>query len=267
MNINYTGPGTNLPSYNKQDRVDLFYDYKYFCKLNIYYNPSKFQFVPNYSKSCHEKTYNYYTIFYLLFLQKTIALVMGNEFYIEKLKQMLKTQFGRDMETPADFSDLSDDIRDKLKCNTMSATTLKRLFGYIKYDKEISLSSLSLLARYLGYSGWNAFCMNDKSESGFISEEIIYSKNLIKGDSVLFEWNPNRSCVAEFLGNDRFLVKNAQYCKLEIGDTFTTTQFILNNPLIITDLIQVRMPGEPPKKYVAGSKSGLTRLRKAKKNK
>ena len=192
---------------------------------------------------------------------------MGNEFYIEKLKQMLKTKFGRDMETPADFSDLSDDIRDKLKCNTMSATTLKRLFGYIKYDKDISLSSLSLLARYLGYSGWNAFCMNDKSESGFISEEIIYSKNLIKGDSVLFEWNPNRSCVAEFLGNDRFLVKNAQYCKLEIGDTFTTTQFILNNPLIITDLIQVRMPGEPPKKYVAGNKSGLTKLRKANKNK
>ena len=31
---------------------------------------------------------------------------MGNEFYIEKLKQMLKTKFGRDMETPADFSDL-----------------------------------------------------------------------------------------------------------------------------------------------------------------
>ena len=172
MNINYTGPGTNLPSYNKQDRVDLFYDYKYFCKLNIYYNPSKFQFVPNYSKSCHEKTYNYYTIFYLLFLQKTIAVVMGNEFYIEKLKQMLKTQFGRDMETPADFSDLSDDIRDKLKCNTMSATTLKRLFGYIKYDKEISLSSLSLLARYLGYSGWNAFCMNDKSECYYFDEYI-----------------------------------------------------------------------------------------------
>ena len=191
---------------------------------------------------------------------------MGDEFYIEKLKQMLKTKFGRDMKTPADFSDLSDDIRDKLKCNTMSATTLKRLFGYIKYDKDISLSSLSLLARYLGYSGWNAFCMNDKSESGFISEEIIYSKNLIKGDSVLFEWNPNRSCVAEFLGNDRFLVKDAQYCKLEIGDTFTTTQFILNNPLIITDLIQVRMPGEHPKKYVAGNKSGLTKLRKAKKN-
>jgi hypothetical protein len=196
-----------------------------------------------------------------------MALEMENEFCIEKLKQMLKSQFGRDMETPADFSDLSDDIRDKLKCSTMSATTLKRLFGYIKYDKCVSLSSLSLLARYLGYSGWNAFCMNYKSESDFISSQVIYSKNLSKGDSVVFEWNPNRYCLAEFLGNDRFLVKDAQYCKLEIGDTFTTTQFILNNPLIITDLIQVRMPGEPPKKYVAGSKSGLTKLRKANKNK
>ena len=192
---------------------------------------------------------------------------MENEFCIEKLKQMLKSQFGRDMETPADFSDLSDDIRIKLKCSSISATTLKRLFGYIKYDKCISLSSLSLLARYLGYSGWNAFCMNYKSESDFISSQVIYSKNLSKGDSVAFEWNPNRYCLAEFLGKDRFLVKDAQHCKLEIGDTFTTTQFILNNPLIITDLIQVRMPGEPPKKYVAGNKSGLTRLRKAKKNK
>ena len=265
MNINYTGPGTNLPSYNKQDRVDLFYDYKYFCKLNIYYNPSKFQFVPNYSKSCHEKYTTFTQYFICYFCKKTIALVMGNEFYIEKLRQMLKTQFGRDMETPADFSDLSDNIRDKLKCNTMSATTLKRLFGYIKYDKDISLSSLSLLARYLGYSGWNAFCMNDKSESDFISTQVIYTKDLSKGDSVVFEWNPNRCCLVEFLGNDKFLVKDAQNCKLEIGDTFTTTQFILNNPLIITDLVQIRMPENSPKKYVAGNKSGLIKLREIKK--
>ena len=190
---------------------------------------------------------------------------MENEFCIEKLKQMLKSQFGRDMETPADFSDLSDDIRDKLKCSTMSATTLKRLFGYIKYDKDISLSSLSLLARYLGYSGWNAFCMNYKSESDFISNQVIYSKNLSKGDSVVFEWNPNRYCLAEFLGNDKFLVRDAQNCKLEIGDTFTTTQFTLNNPLIITDLIQIRMSDNSPKKYVAGSKSGLSKLKEIKK--
>ena len=190
---------------------------------------------------------------------------MENEFCIEKLKQMLKLQFGRDMETPADFSDLSDDIRVKLKCSSISATTLKRLFGYIKYDKCISLSSLSLLARYLGYSGWNAFCMNYKSESDFISNQVIYSKNLSKGDSVVFEWNPNRYCLAEFLGNDKFLVIDAQNCKLEIGDTFTTTQFTLNNPLIITDLIQIRMSDNSPKKYVAGSKSGLSKLKEIKK--
>lgn len=192
---------------------------------------------------------------------------MENEYYIEKLKQMLKSQFGRDMESPADFSDLSDDIRSKFKSSTMSATTLKRLFGYIKYDKPISVPSLSLLARYLGYSGWNAFCMNDKRESGFISDQVIYAKNLSKGDSVVFEWNPNRYCLAEFLGNDRFLVKDAQYCKLEVGDTFTTSQFILNNPLIITDLIQIRMPENSPKKYVAGNKSGLTKLKEIKKTK
>ena len=190
---------------------------------------------------------------------------MENEFCIEKLKQILKSQFGRDMETPADFSDLSDDIRVKLKCSSISATTLKRLFGYIKYDKCISLSSLSLLARYLGYSGWNAFCMNYKSESDFISNQVIYSKNLSKGDSVVFEWNPNRYCLAEFLGNDKFLVRDAQNCKLEIGDTFTTTQFTLNNPLIITDLIQIRMSDNSPKKYVAGSKSGLSKLKEIKK--
>lgn len=190
---------------------------------------------------------------------------MGNELHIEKLKLILKAKFGRDMEAPADFSELSDDIKTKLKCNTMSATTLKRFFGYIKHDKEISISSLSILARYLGYSGWNAFCMNDNSESGFISEKTIYSKDLSKGDSVAFEWNPNRSCIAEYLGDNKFLVKNAQYCKLEIGDTFVTTQFILNNPLIITDLVQIRMPENPPKKYVAGNKTGLTKLKAIKK--
>ena len=47
------------------------------------------------------KTYNFYTIFYLLFLQKTIALVMGNEFYIELHFFEIS---GRDKSRPYKFS-------------------------------------------------------------------------------------------------------------------------------------------------------------------
>ena len=101
MNINYTGPGTNLPSYNKQDRVDLFYDYKYFCKHRNKINSSKFQFVPNHSKLCHEKHTTFTQYFICYFCKKTIALVMGNEFYIELHFFEIS---GRDKSRPYKFS-------------------------------------------------------------------------------------------------------------------------------------------------------------------
>lgn len=181
-----------------------------------------------------------------------------NELY-KKLQQELIKKVGRTLESPSDFIFLAQKIFEETKVQ-ISDTTLKRFFGYISPAGQLRTSSLSAMARYLGYSGWSTFCNDNNSESSFLSDKCINTCDLIKGDTVSFEWKPNRRCSAEYLGDNRFLVTAAEQCKLEIGDQFTVTQFVLNNPLIISGLKQARLPQAAPKSYVAGYKTGLTAL-------
>ena len=178
--------------------------------------------------------------------------------YYERLKRELIAKIGRTMESPIDFIYLANAINSESK-EQISETTLKRFFGYITPAGAPRTSSLSVMARFLGYSGWKTFC-EGASESKFLADKSISISDLQPGDSIRFEWKPDRICVAEYLGENRFLVTQAEKCKLEVGDQFTATQFLLNNPLMLCDLKQVRLPNTAPKSYVAGFKTGLTAL-------
>ena len=178
--------------------------------------------------------------------------------YYERLKRELIAKIGRTMESPIDFVYLANAINSESK-EKISETTLKRFFGYITPASDLRTSSLSVMARFLGYSGWKTFC-EDASESKFLADKVISTNDLQPGDCVRFEWKPDRICVAEYLGDNRFLVTQAERCKLEVGDQFTATQFLLNNPLMLCELKQVRLPNATPKSYVAGFKTGLTAL-------
>lgn len=178
--------------------------------------------------------------------------------YYERLKRELIAKIGRTMESPIDFVYLANTINSESK-EKISETTLKRFFGYITPASDLRTSSLSVMARFLGYSGWKTFC-EDASESKFLADKSISTNDLNPGDCVRFEWKPDRICVAEYLGENRFLVTQAERCKLEVGDQFTATEFLLNNPLMLCELKQVRLPNATPKSYIAGFKTGLTAL-------
>ena len=178
--------------------------------------------------------------------------------YYERLKRELIAKIGRTMESPIDFVYLANAINSESK-EKISETTLKRFFGYITPASDLRTSSLSVMARFLGYSGWSTFC-EDASESKFLADKSISTNDLNPGDCVRFEWKPDRICVAEYLGENRFLVTQAERCKLEVGDQFTATEFLLNNPLMLCELKQVRLPNATPKSYIAGFKTGLTAL-------
>ena len=60
-----------------------------------------------------------------------------------------------------DFEKLSTEI--EIKTNTLlSVTTLKRLWGKIKYDHAPSLTTLNTLAQYLDYSDWRSYKLSSK---------------------------------------------------------------------------------------------------------
>ena len=73
--------------------------------------------------------------------------------HIENLKKEVVRKFGRTVEAAADFDTLSMAIQQGIS-ETVSPSTLKRVFGYVKYDAEPSATTLSILSRYETQTEW-----------------------------------------------------------------------------------------------------------------
>lgn len=83
--------------------------------------------------------------------------MIHSEEHIDRLKRAVIERFGRTLDSPTDYDMLSADIR-QCTSETISAATLKRLFGYLKPSTAPRPSTLSVLARYVGRAGWSDFC-------------------------------------------------------------------------------------------------------------
>ena len=177
---------------------------------------------------------------------------------MEHLKQIVTRQIGRTLESPADYEYLSEQIQ-KTTGEYLSPTTLKRVFGHIPYEGQLRPTTLSILARYAGFSGWQDYQDKQHVESGFIATQRVMKKELSKGQKLSIAWNPDRECLIEYLGEERFVVLHAKNCKLQIGDQFTTIHFILGQPLTATNVVSVREPLQQDT-YIAGAKTGLTKI-------
>ena len=82
---------------------------------------------------------------------------MEQNHYIEALKAEVLLHFGRTLDAPTDYDLLSVAI-EKSTGEVISVSTLKRLFGYKGQSTIPRPSTLSVLARYVGTTGWSDFC-------------------------------------------------------------------------------------------------------------
>ena len=108
-------------------------------------------------------------------------MVKDRKRHIENLKEEVVRKFGRTVEAAADFDALSIAIQQNIS-ETVSSSTMKRVFGYVKYDAEPSATTLSILSRYAGYAGWSDFCRNfrlSETDGGTLSSRIRKQKRII----------------------------------------------------------------------------------------
>lgn len=160
--------------------------------------------------------------------------------------------------SPADFDQLSDIIWESTH-EHLSASTLKRLWGYFKGVGTIRNSTLVILARFLGFKDWDDFLahLNQDNGSDPVLSAHIKTDDLHVGDRITVSWKPNRCCTFRYLGNQQFIVETAENSKLKAGNIFRCNVFILGAPLYITDLVQ---GDKAPVTFVAGKKDGLCQL-------
>lgn len=187
---------------------------------------------------------------------------MKTSLEIIKLRKLVEESIPRKIKTPSDFMYLSGVIFERCR-ETISETTLKRIWGYIEGYDSTRFHTLSVLARFVGYKDWEEFLKENSVDPSEYSEEImqkcLHSKNLNKGEKIYFSWAPNRECIVEYKGNDIFTILDSKNSKLLKGDNFTCTCFIEEQPLYIDELTR---DGETYTMFVAGKNGGLKAIEK-----
>ena len=90
---------------------------------------------------------------------------------IDRLCKAIETAEGRKMKSPSDFNSLQQHIFEKTH-QSISASTLKRVWGYMSGYSSVRPHTLDLLARYIDYRDFE-HCLN---MSPFYAKEIKRAK-------------------------------------------------------------------------------------------
>ncbi len=178
--------------------------------------------------------------------------------YIKSLLAAVERYHSRPIRTTVDFEALSITIEQQTS-ERISASTLKRLWGYVSDKHEPRRYTLDVLSKYIGHKDFEQFCAKINADpdngSNFFGSFTLSSLDLSVGDRVELGWSPDRYLVVEYGGDNRYTIITAQNSKLVAGDRFTALSFMLSYPLY---LASVEREGVILPSFVAGSNGGLT---------
>lgn len=175
------------------------------------------------------------------------------------IRSLLSERMGRPIRRPADCRLLADDIELKTGQH-LGVNTVKRLFGMKADEREPRITTLDIVARYLGFSGWEALsALDTKSNSAFgTTEDGLPSSAIAGGATVTFTYLPDRYVTLRHESGDRFTVVESLNGKLRDGDEVAIGRFMKDYPLFLDN---VRREGKNLGSLLLGKISGLTSIR------
>lgn len=86
--------------------------------------------------------------------------------HLDNLRNDVKNYFGKSLFSVKDFSDLASEAK-------ISTQTLRRFFGKIDREKNVSTTSLNIICNYIGYTDWDSYCKQKNNEDDFIDNTSI----------------------------------------------------------------------------------------------
>lgn len=205
-------------------------------------------------------THNFVVIILLFLFSLYIKKVLMVEKEQVVLLRKVEANCNRKMKTPADFDFLAGVIWNAVH-ESISSSTLKRVWGYAGKETDARFVTKTILSRYIGYKDWDDFVERLNSpeiESKQVVTQTIRTQNLVKGQKVEVCWYPDRRCVFQYEGGMQYTVLVSENSHLQAGDTFMCGIFMLDEPLLLDNVVH---QGMQPTPYIAGSKSGLTSIR------
>lgn len=175
---------------------------------------------------------------------------------IEYLKQLIAQTYGAPVETSSDFERLSNTIEETLK-QSVSVSTLKRLWGYVSMAPKPRMSTLDILCRYVGRKDYRQLCIELQQSSSFFSADKVFASELETGTKIMLGWQPDRLVTLVYLGQFKFAVIESVHSKLHEGDVLEFSSVLLGHPLYVG---KVERAGQVMQSYVAGRASGINKI-------
>lgn len=181
---------------------------------------------------------------------------------IKSLRSDLEQRVGQQLQSPADFQLLIQQIWEKNHA-VLSLSTIKRLWGYVESNGAPRLSTLNTLAKFLDFADWNAYLVALEQrggiESAIFTGEGIQTADLQAGDKVAVAWQPNRQCTFRYIGDNQFIVEESKNAKLQRGTIFSAARFMIGQPMYLDNIL---LADGTRTSYVAGKRNGLTSVTK-----
>lgn len=159
---------------------------------------------------------------------------------LESLVQICNSNIGYVPSTPAEFNDLSTRIFNKTK-SRISISSIKRIWGYVRYENFPSRTTLNILSRFNGFKDWDSFQKEinfdpKDGSSGFMDGSLVNANALQIGDQICVKWDPEKECILEYISYLRFKVLESKNIKLLPGDTCTINSICIGLPLFVSNI-------------------------------
>ena len=179
---------------------------------------------------------------------------MANE---NEILNRIRSKIGLDMTKSADFDVLSQAIRDNTK-ESLGVNTLKRLFSF-KTDKVVPrLSTMNIIAQYLGRDDYDSLIKElgeDADISVFTPMDGIEVEDLEKGSQLRIAYDPNRIFLLTYIGDFKFIVNEVEGShNILKGDLLTITQLAVGHRFVA---LHVNRDGEDLGSYESAKYKGL----------
>lgn len=186
---------------------------------------------------------------------------MSKERSLQALLLTTNLNIGYTPKTPTDFNALSISIKKKTG-QTISLSSLKRLWGYVDYECFPSPNTLNILARFNDFDDWEAFLMshenvNTGESSEYLSDSVVDAESLNPGDRLIINWEQEKSCELSYLGDHRFRVNYSNNIKLTPEDTFTMHSVCVGLPFFAAD---IHRGGDKIPGYVGAKSNGVSTI-------
>lgn len=153
----------------------------------------------------------------------------------------IREKVGLGMTQSADFDVLSQAIRD-LTSENLGVNTLKRLFGF-KTDKVVPrLSTMDIIAQYLGCDDYETLIKDlgeDADISVFTPIDCLEVQQLERGTQVRISYEPNRVFFLTYIGDFTFIVNEVEGShNIHKGDLLTITQLAVGHRFVVAHVMR-----------------------------